>query len=278
MKTHKIYIFFLTAVLATQVHSAFAYTLVDSGSTSTTSYIHKIDTSRFADGSATFTNVKTQVTLTPDNFHDLWTAYYEADSRFVGRFGFQVTGSNTPLSVFQGRDFLTNPLSSFEYNIWENSLSAADYHWSGMLIPFSFSMSASASATTHSGARAIVSAWSDLGANSSVASAQAHSGSQPILNQMDADIQLKHILLGKSGYILDTHARANYFNGQVQDEEAEAMARMLSIEFNGFTHSSDFTIVSASPVPVPAAVWLMGTGLLGLIALSRKNKTQAFTA
>jgi len=39
----------------------------------------------------------------------------------------------------------------------------------------------------------------------------------------------------------------------------------------GFLYLEEFEI---SAVPVPAAVWLMGSGLVGLVGFSRKNKTQ----
>ena len=38
----------------------------------------------------------------------------------------------------------------------------------------------------------------------------------------------------------------------------------------GFSHSSEFGTVS--PVPVPAAVWLFGTALIGFIGFSRRTK------
>jgi len=34
----------------------------------------------------------------------------------------------------------------------------------------------------------------------------------------------------------------------------------------------DFTFAAASPVPVPAAVWLFGSGMLGLIGIARRKK------
>ena len=34
----------------------------------------------------------------------------------------------------------------------------------------------------------------------------------------------------------------------------------------------DFTFAAAQPVPIPAAVWLFGTGLIGLIGISRRKK------
>lgn len=36
---------------------------------------------------------------------------------------------------------------------------------------------------------------------------------------------------------------------------------------------SDFHYATAAPVPVPAAVWLMGSALLGLVGIGRKKKT-----
>ena len=36
---------------------------------------------------------------------------------------------------------------------------------------------------------------------------------------------------------------------------------------------ADFTVSGTSPIPVPAAVWLFGSGLLGLIGISRRKKS-----
>ncbi len=49
---------------------------------------------------------------------------------------------------------------------------------------------------------------------------------------------------------------------------------------NGLTNNSSnsnptFLGVDAAVVPIPAAIWLMGTGLIGLIGISRKNKIQS---
>ena len=41
-----------------------------------------------------------------------------------------------------------------------------------------------------------------------------------------------------------------------------------------FTEKLTLTAESVSNVPIPAAVWLMGSGLLGLLGFSRKNKSQ----
>ena len=40
--------------------------------------------------------------------------------------------------------------------------------------------------------------------------------------------------------------------------------------------TTDFAIdVSTAPVPVPAAIWLMGSGLMGLFGFSRKKSKTA---
>ena len=46
----------------------------------------------------------------------------------------------------------------------------------------------------------------------------------------------------------------------------------LEPDFRGFT-SDDFPTSGSSPVPVPAAVWMFGPGLLGLIGVARRNKS-----
>ena len=51
-----------------------------------------------------------------------------------------------------------------------------------------------------------------------------------------------------------------------------------SVTFSGVSASAldDFTFNTVTPanVPIPAAFWLFGTGVLGFISLSHKNKTQ----
>ena len=39
-----------------------------------------------------------------------------------------------------------------------------------------------------------------------------------------------------------------------------------------FMNLDDLYVGAASPVPVPGAVWLLGSGLVGLIGISRKRK------
>ena len=43
---------------------------------------------------------------------------------------------------------------------------------------------------------------------------------------------------------------------------------MIDGAFNGFNANFDFTVV-----PVPAAVWLFGSGLLGLVGVARRKKS-----
>ena len=42
--------------------------------------------------------------------------------------------------------------------------------------------------------------------------------------------------------------------------------------FNANFDITDLTITSVTPVPVPAAVWLFGSGLLGLVGVARRKK------
>ena len=53
---------------------------------------------------------------------------------------------------------------------------------------------------------------------------------------------------------------------------AEAVTSTGVEYLTGFTASSDGTVTGAL-VPVPAAVWLFGSGLLGLVGIARRKKT-----
>jgi hypothetical protein len=41
--------------------------------------------------------------------------------------------------------------------------------------------------------------------------------------------------------------------------------------FDGITNGTNFAVVSAPPVPIPGAVWLFGSGLIGLVGIGRKR-------
>ena len=58
-------------------------------------------------------------------------------------------------------------------------------------------------------------------------------------------------------------------------------ADLKTIAFTSFTGvgADNIRIITAtSAVPVPAAVWFMGSGLLGLMGFSYKNKAQDLSA
>jgi hypothetical protein len=46
-------------------------------------------------------------------------------------------------------------------------------------------------------------------------------------------------------------------------------AGIWTLSANG---TATYTLASASPVPVPAAIWLFGSGLLGLVGVSRRKR------
>ena len=47
---------------------------------------------------------------------------------------------------------------------------------------------------------------------------------------------------------------------------------MIDGAFVGFNANFDFVVPDTSAVPVPAAVWLFGTGLMGLVGVARRKK------
>lgn len=48
-------------------------------------------------------------------------------------------------------------------------------------------------------------------------------------------------------------------------------ADTLQVDLHATRPGDWFRVVTASPVPVPAAVWLLGSGLLGLVAVGRRK-------
>lgn len=68
----------------------------------------------------------------------------------------------------------------------------------------------------------------------------------------------------------------DFCNWDVGMLELGAGVTAMSIKFLGIANQTAFdniTFGSASPVPLPAAVWLLGSGLLGFAALRRRRST-----
>ena len=50
---------------------------------------------------------------------------------------------------------------------------------------------------------------------------------------------------------------------------------MIDGAFPGFSANFDFVAPAAAPIPVPAAVWLFGSGLMGLVGVARRRRKAA---
>jgi hypothetical protein len=53
---------------------------------------------------------------------------------------------------------------------------------------------------------------------------------------------------------------------------------MLEFTFKSYESEGWLDDVSVSAVPVPGAIWLLGSGLIGLFGLSRKKKSAVAVA
>lgn len=75
------------------------------------------------------------------------------------------------------------------------------------------------------------------------------------------------------------HLDDDFFTSQALLMEAATLdgpgTRTLSAIEIGILQDIGYTNINTSPVPVPAAVWLMGSGLLGLLGFGRKSKKAA---
>jgi hypothetical protein len=59
-----------------------------------------------------------------------------------------------------------------------------------------------------------------------------------------------------------------------------ANSNAVMLAYDDVTHDRDYDdlVIRVSAVPVPAAVWLFGTAMLGLFGLRRKDKMRALAA
>ena len=62
-----------------------------------------------------------------------------------------------------------------------------------------------------------------------------------------------------------------YFNGEPLDLSARSSGNRFTVP-NGFLGPNFANLDEFSAVPVPAAIWLFGPGLLGLIGMARRKK------
>ncbi len=61
-------------------------------------------------------------------------------------------------------------------------------------------------------------------------------------------------------------------NHIASDDDNPTAGILADSETGSPTTFASFTLASPVPVPVPGAVWLFGSGLLGLIGIARRNK------
>ena len=81
------------------------------------------------------------------------------------------------------------------------------------------------------------------------------------------------------GVFCEQRGVANRFNGDTNSGDLNEAGQMtgFSRRFNGSTRIADMTsgqvayLLTPTAVPVPPAVWLFGSGLLGLIGIARKK-------
>ena len=71
---------------------------------------------------------------------------------------------------------------------------------------------------------------------------------------------------------LDDYAGQLIFSDIVGDFEIKSIAMLVLTENGIFTDSVNQNFIITSAVPVPAAVWLFGSGLIGLIGIARRTK------
>jgi len=76
------------------------------------------------------------------------------------------------------------------------------------------------------------------------------------------------LLLGGSFH---TYAATVYSTNSNSITQYDAVTGVLQDTF-GFSYNGGGLVFAPSSVPIPAALWLFGSGLLGLIGLARRKK------
>lgn len=80
-------------------------------------------------------------------------------------------------------------------------------------------------------------------------------------------------VVGLIPYGADTELNSSLGGFQSDIYESGRMTAFQADPATGITGTGNFIFSAASAVPVPAAVWLFGSGLIGLIGLARRKKS-----
>ena len=104
-----------------------------------------------------------------------------------------------------------------------------------------------------------------------VFSLQSFDGADGLFNIGGRTIEITGTLFG-GGTITDTFTTvANTFTPY---SLSDGFVDLVSVNFRGFGQGDSmisFDNIEVNPVPIPAAAWLFGSGLLGLIGIARKK-------
>jgi len=121
-----------------------------------------------------------------------------------------------------------------------------------------------------------------LSANTSAAIYHAHTGSMTATIELRIDNAWTTIftdtITSSDGNVLiaNTFTGASFSSGTVDGIRLSSAPQQNQSFHNWLTTTSTTPVIfdfSSAAVPIPAAVWLFGSGLLGLVGMARRKKT-----
>jgi len=145
--------------------------------------------------------------------------------------------------------------------------------YTGLIDPPNNGHVATLSVTSSADANNIVDLLSFNDVNGQTLVSQTLSVMFPIYHPLNDEMEQVSFSASLAAYVLATSSGGmGLINGLYSGQFDASNTAVLSIDLpEGFTYTSGSGVLLTSPVPVPAAVWLFGSSLLGLLGVARRK-------